>query len=169
VARLALYWSLGLSLATVLCIAVVDAPGGSTLASVIRNDAPSAPVGLGSSGGVLAQPDAAFGENSDGVAAWLAAPTPGAPAEVHARLLEDDPALPVAPPAGPASSASPAPPGLIAARPAAPAAPASLRTTPLPAALPVPAPPPRAAGAAAVFAADWPAVATALPPFPAPS
>jgi len=81
-------------------IAVVDAPGGSTLASVIRNDAPTAPVGLGSSGGVLAQPDAAFGENSDGVAAWLAAPSPGAPAEVHARLLEDDPALPVAPPFG---------------------------------------------------------------------
>jgi hypothetical protein len=81
-------------------IAVVEAPGGSALASVIRNDSVTAPVGLGATGGVLGQPDAAFGENSDGVAAWLAAPTPGAPAEVHARLLEDDPALPVAPPFG---------------------------------------------------------------------
>ena len=81
-------------------IAAVEAPGGSVAASVIRNDAPTAPVGLGGTGGVLGQPDAAFGENSDGVAAWLSAAGPGAPAEVHARLLEDDPALPVAPPFG---------------------------------------------------------------------
>ena len=81
-------------------IAVVETPGGATVASVIRNDAPTAPVGLGLTGGVLGQPDAAFAENSDGVAAWLSAPSLGAPPEVHARLLEDDPALPVAPPFG---------------------------------------------------------------------
>ncbi len=82
-------------------ITVVEAPGGSTVASVIRDDAVTSVGSVGLVAGVSALPGSAFGENADGVAAWLAAPAPGAPAEVRARLLEDDPALPVAPPFAP--------------------------------------------------------------------
>ncbi len=79
-------------------IAVVEAPGGATLASVIRDDAVTAPGVLGLAGGIPAVPDSGFGENADGVAAWATAPSPGAPPTAGARLLEDDPGLPVAPP-----------------------------------------------------------------------
>lgn len=79
-------------------IAVVEAPGGATLASVIRDDAVTAPGVLGLAGGITARPASAFGENADGVAAWLTAPQLGSAPTVNARLLEDDPGLPVAPP-----------------------------------------------------------------------
>ena len=81
-------------------IAVVEAPGGATLAAVIRDDAVTAPGVLGLAGGIPAVPASGFGENADGVAAWAAAPAPGAPPIAGARLLEDDPGLPVAPPFG---------------------------------------------------------------------
>ncbi len=79
-------------------IAVVEAPGGATLAAVIRDDAVTAPGVLGLAGRIPAVPASGFGENADGVAAWAAAPAPGAPPIAGARLLEDDPGLPVAPP-----------------------------------------------------------------------
>jgi hypothetical protein len=79
-------------------IAVVEAPGGATLASVIRDDVVTPAGVLGLAGGIPAVPDSGFGENADGVAAWAAAPGIAAPPTANARLLEDDPGLPVAPP-----------------------------------------------------------------------
>ena len=87
-------------------IVVLEAPGGAALASVIRDDAVTAPGVLGLSGGVPAVPGSGFGENADGVAAWATAPSPGAPPTANARLLEDDPGLPVAPPFSPAVTLS---------------------------------------------------------------
>jgi hypothetical protein len=87
-------------------IAVVEGPGGATLASVIRDDVVSPAGVVGLTGGAAAWPASGFGENADGVAAWLAAPEPGLAPVVQARLLEDDPALPVAPAFGSAVTLS---------------------------------------------------------------
>ncbi|MSW95413.1 MAG: hypothetical protein F2796_01280, partial [Actinobacteria bacterium] len=81
-------------------IAVLQTPDGSVRACVIRDDVLGTPVVLGAAGGADAQPGTAFGENSDGVVAWLAAPAPGSAVELRARLLQDDPALAQAPPFG---------------------------------------------------------------------
>ncbi len=78
----------------------VEVPGGVTVASVIRDDGITPPRPLGIAGGVVAQPVVSTAENFDGVAAWLQAPAPGAPAQAHAVTLEDDVALNQPPPFG---------------------------------------------------------------------
>jgi len=95
----------------------VEVPGGVALASVIRLDSPTPPRPLGTANGVTSQPVVAVGENFDGIAAWLAAPAPGQPAEAHAATLEDDIALGQPPPFGPDTLVSD--PGLGPVDPAA--------------------------------------------------
>jgi hypothetical protein len=80
-------------------ILTVETPGGTVVASVVRDDVPTPVTALGVPSGVPALPVAAAAENFDGIVAWNRAPAPGS-AEVRARTLEDDPALPVAPPFG---------------------------------------------------------------------
>jgi hypothetical protein len=81
-------------------LATVETPGGTVVASVIRDDTPGAVTALGVASGVAALPVAAAAENFDAIVAWNQAASLGAPAGVRARILEDDPALPVAPPFG---------------------------------------------------------------------
>lgn len=81
-------------------LATVETAGGTVVASVIRDDTPGAVAALGVASGVSALPVAAAAENFDAIVAWNQAASLGAPAGVRARILEDDPALPVAPPFG---------------------------------------------------------------------
>ena len=84
----------------------VEVPGGVPVASVIQADVPTSPRQLGAANGVVSQPVVAVGENFDGIAAWLGAPSPGAPAAAHAATLEDDISLTQAPPLGPDTTLS---------------------------------------------------------------